>query len=122
VIHAGHIALLQFAKHQGTKLVVGLDSDKRIKNSKGETRPINTLSDRIKVIEAIRYVDEVVSFHDSDSLIEQIKLSGAEIIVVGDDYADKDVIGQNLAKVVFFPRIENLSSTRIINEEKAVCF
>ena len=46
VVHRGHLELLQFCKTQGQYLIVAIDSDKRVKQIKGENRPINNQEDR----------------------------------------------------------------------------
>lgn len=118
VLHVGHIELLRYAKNLGDKLVVGLDTDDRIKSSKGELRPINTLSDRITMLKAIRWVDEVTHFNSNKELIEKIKSYNSDIMVVGSDYKNKNIIGSDLVKqVLYFDRIGNYSTTNIINGE-----
>lgn len=115
VIHIGHIELLEYAKSNGTKLIVGLDTDERVRASKGKERPINSLAKRMKVLSALRCVDDVTFFGSDDELVKKIKDSGAKLIVVGSDYADKRVIGSEILPVKFFKRIEGLSSTEVIN-------
>ena len=115
VLHAGHIALLEFAKSQGDRLVVGLDTDERVKSSKGASRPINSLENRLKVLSSVRFVDEVVSFGSDEELVQRIRESGAELIVIGNDYAGKRVIGSEILPVQFFYKIEGLSSSGVIN-------
>ena len=115
VIHAGHIEMLKYAKSLGQRLVVGLDTDARVKQSKGETRPINNLENRKRVMEAIRYVDQVVSFGSDDELKVCIYNSGADTIVVGQEYKGR-VIGEDIVKnTILFPRLYDLSTTKIIN-------
>ena len=53
VLHIGHIKLLEFAKSQGDYLIVGIDSDERVKVSKGPDRPINNQMDRCEFLRAI---------------------------------------------------------------------
>lgn len=115
VIHAGHIALFEYAKSLGTRLVVGLDTDTRVRLSKGATRPIHTLEQRMKVISSIRFVDKVVTFSSDEELVERIRQENAKLIVVGSDYREKRVIGSDIIPVNFFSRIQDLSSTRIVN-------
>lgn len=115
ILHAGHIALLEHAKSQGDRLVVGLDTDERVKKSKGNSRPINTLENRLRVLSSIKFVDEVVSFGTDEELIQRIKESGAELIVIGNDYLGKRVIGSEILPVHFFCKVEGLSSTGVIN-------
>jgi D-beta-D-heptose 7-phosphate kinase/D-beta-D-heptose 1-phosphate adenosyltransferase len=118
VLHVGHIELLRYAKNLGDKLVIGVDTDDRIKSSKGELRPINTLSDRITMLKAIRWVDEVTHFNSDKELIEKIKSYNSDIMVVGSDYKNKNIIGSDLVKqVLYFDRIGNYSTTNIINGE-----
>ena len=119
IIHSGHIELFRYARSLGEKLVVGIDTDDRVKTSKGESRPINSLEDRVKVVSSIRYVDEVVTFSSDEELLKRIKASQTQLIVVGSDYEGRKVIGEELVPVTFFRRIPNKSSTKIINE---ICF
>jgi D-beta-D-heptose 7-phosphate kinase/D-beta-D-heptose 1-phosphate adenosyltransferase len=115
VLHIGHIALLEYASCQGSKLIVGLDTDERVKSSKGIQRPINSLAKRMKLISAIRYVNDVTFFGSDEELLKRIKDSGASLIVVGNDYEGKRVIGSEILPVKFFTKLEGLSSTEVIN-------
>ena len=117
-IHAGHIELLEYAKRKGDKLIVGIDSDERVRSLKGQFRPVHNQDQRKKVLESIRFVDQVVIFQSEEGLRQCIKDSNASIIVVGSDYKGKRVIGEEIAQVDFFERIPGLSSTRILNGGK----
>tara|TARA_R110002020_G_scaffold342974_7_gene557335 strand:+ start:285 stop:686 length:402 start_codon:yes stop_codon:yes gene_type:complete len=115
VLHRGHIELFKYAKSLGDWLVVGIDTDERVKASKGESRPFNTVEDRVAMLESIKYVDEIRVFDSNDELDTQVLLSGAEIMVVGSDYKDKEVIGSRHAQEVkFFDRIDGYSTTKIL--------
>ena len=115
VIHAGHIELLKYAQSVGDRLVVGLDTDERVQSSKGPTRPINSLMHRKSVMEAIRYVDEVVAFGSDAALKSAIQWSKATFIVVGEEYKGR-VIGSDLVKEVkYFNRLYDLSTTNIVS-------
>ena len=115
ILHRGHIELFKYAKSLGDYLVVGVDTDDRVRASKGAPRPINNLEDRIEMLESIRYIDEVVSFDIDSELETQILLSGASIIVVGSDYKNKKVIGQqHCTELKFFDRIDEYSTTNIL--------
>lgn len=116
VIHAGHIELFKYARSLGRKLVVGVDTDERVKNHKGEGRPVNCLTDRMNVLSSIKYIDEVVSFGSDQELVDKLIESGAGLMVIGDDYSGKRIIGSDRVKVQLFKRIPGKSSTRIINE------
>ena len=115
VLHRGHIELFKYAKSLGDYLVVGVDTDERVKASKGSSRPFNVIEDRVAMLESIRYIDEIYVFDTTSELDNQVLLSGAEIIVVGSDYKNKKVIGSRHAqKVVFFDRIRGYSTTKIL--------
>jgi D-beta-D-heptose 7-phosphate kinase/D-beta-D-heptose 1-phosphate adenosyltransferase len=114
ILHIGHIELFKYAKSLGDRLIVGIDSDDRVKLLKGNNRPINNHTFRKQFLESIKYIDQVVIFSNEQDLISNIKNFNIDTIVVGDDYRDKFVIGSNLANVVFFNKIPNLSSSKII--------
>lgn len=117
VVHLGHIRLLEFAANIGT-VRVGVDSDIRVKEKKGIHRPFNCLEDRIDFLKSIKFVDSVVSFDDDTELRNEITLWDSEIIVIGDDYKHKNVIGSDLVKeIIFFEKIPNKSTTLILNEK-----
>ncbi len=92
IIHAGHIHLLRQAKLMGKKLIVGLNSDLSIRRLKGKSRPINGQNDRLLILSAIRYVDDVIIFEEDDplNLIKRVK---PDILVKGSDYSAKNIIG-----------------------------
>lgn len=112
IIHSGHIRLFIWAKSQGDKLVVGLNSDKSVKRLKGESRPINNEMERIFVLNAIRYIDDVLVF-DEDTPYELIKRIKPDMIVKGSDYKYEDVVGRDLAEVFLVPHSGH-STTEII--------
>ena len=115
VLHRGHIELFKYAKSLGDYLIVGVDTDERIRAAKGESRPFNTIEDRIAMLQSIKYIDEVAWFDTNDELDSQVLLSRAEIMVVGSDYKDKEVIGsRHVQEVKFFDRIDGYSTTKIL--------
>ena len=120
VLHAGHIELFRYAKKlagPSGKVIVGTDSDERVRELKGPTRPINNLIYRVDFLRAIKYIDGVVVFSSADELETRIKQFSPDILLVGDDYVDKPVVGSQFAKqVVFFPRYGGLSSSKIIGQ------
>lgn len=118
ILHIGHIKLLKHAAAMGY-LRVGIDTDDRIKELKGPTRPFNCFKDRKEMLESLRFVDEVVGFGSEQELIDQIKLYQPDVMIVGSDYKDKRVIGAEHAKNVrYFERIAEISTTTILSYEK----
>ena len=115
VVHAGHIELLKYARSVGDRLVVGLDTDERVQQSKGPTRPINSLIHRKAVMEAIRYVDEVVIFGTDEALLNAIQWSEATFIVVGKEYEGRVIGSEFVKEVKYFDRLYDLSTTNIVS-------
>ena len=115
VLHRGHIELFKYAKSRGDKLIVGVDSDKKVKKDKGKSRPINNLEDRVEILRSIKYIDEVWCFDSTEELRDIVKINKPDIMVIGSDWKGKKVIGQEYAgKVDFFDRIEGYSTTDIL--------
>lgn len=115
VVHRGHLELFKFAKSKGSFLVVGIDSDRRVKSNKGPFRPFNNQEDRKFFLECIKYIDKVVVF-DSDYELETcVSLHNIDYLIVGSEYRGKTVIGSQYAKeVLFFDRIQKYSTTNIL--------
>lgn len=120
ILHIGHIKLLKHAAAMGY-LRVGIDTDERIKELKGPQRPFNCFSTRKEMLESLRFVDEVVGFGSEEELIDKIKLYQPDVMVIGSDYKDKRIIGSEfINKIVHFNRIENISTTSILEYEKDI--
>ena len=117
ILHRGHIEMLEYAKSLGDVLIVGIDSDERVKKDKGDGRPINNLDDRAIVLQSIKYIDRVVEFDSTNELRNLIKDIRPDIMVIGSDWKGKKVVGEEYAgKVDFFDRIEGYSTTDIIEK------
>ena len=113
LLHRGHVEMLKASKALGEHLVVGLNTDASVKRLKGDTRPINNEHDRKVVLESLDFVDEVILFDEDtpQQLIERIR---PDIITKGGDYTIDTVVGNELAKVVIIPTVENQSTTNTI--------
>ena len=116
VLHRGHIELFKYAKSLGDELVVGIDTDEKVKLDKGESRPINNLQDRMFMLQSIKYIDKVIPFDSTLDLNDTIKWYRPDIMVVGSDWKDKKVIGKMFAdKLIFFDRVGNYSTSKILH-------
>jgi D-beta-D-heptose 7-phosphate kinase/D-beta-D-heptose 1-phosphate adenosyltransferase len=112
---SAHVQCLQFAKKQGDKLVVGLNSDASISRIKGKERPILPFADRSKILAALDCVDYVIGF-DEDTPLELIKKIMPDSIVKGGDYKKEDVVGNQLAPVKLFNYLDVMSTTAKIKK------
>ena len=117
VLHLGHLALLNYAKSLGDKLFVAIDSDERVRQLKGLTRPIYDAYQRKVMLLNLKAVDEVEIFSSDEELEMWIKQINPSIMVVGSDWRNKTVIGSQFAKrLEFFERIDEYSSTKTIQD------
>ena len=117
IIHSGHIKLLNYAASLGDHLLVAIDTDRRVAELKGPTRPINNEYERVGLMINIKGVDQVRVF-DSDSELEKIIQDYApDIMVKGSDYKDQPILGAKYCKqIVFFDRIDEYSTTKKIQD------
>ena len=115
ILHCGHLRIFQYAKTIANHVIVGVNSDWSVQQIKGHGRPIIGQSERKEIIESIRYVDEVILFNELTplKLIEEIK---PDIIIKGEDWKRKQVIGSHIAQVKFVPILRNYSTTQIIKK------
>ena len=116
VLHRGHVELFRFARSLGDELIVGIDTDEKVKKDKGKFRPINTMRDRKFILESIKYIDKVITFNSTQGLEDTIETILPNIMVIGSDWKGKTVIGQQYTdELIFFDRIGDYSTTNILN-------
>jgi D-beta-D-heptose 7-phosphate kinase/D-beta-D-heptose 1-phosphate adenosyltransferase len=114
IIHPGHLALLNYAKSLGDFLIVAIDTDSRVKDLKGVSRPVNNQDERKLLLENLKAVNEVRIFNSSEELIEIIK--ECSIMVKGSDYKGKSIIGERYcSQVVYYDRTEHSTTQKIQN-------
>ncbi|MCP4449834.1 MAG: D-glycero-beta-D-manno-heptose 1-phosphate adenylyltransferase, partial [Planctomycetes bacterium] len=123
ILHPGHVAYLQFCKSKGDIVVVGLNSDRSVRTIKGPERPINSQDDRAAVLAGLAAVDYVTIFDEPDPL-NLIKAIQPDILVKGNDWKDKGVVGREEVeahggRVLLAPMVEGRSSTAVINKMKS---
>ena len=122
ILHPGHIELFKVARSLGDRVVVGIDSDEKVRRDKGPLRPINNLSFRKTMLESLRYVDLVLPFDSKEELEQLIELYSHYILLVGSDWSDGKIVGRQHAKNIrFFNRVGFHSTTNIIGKINEVC-
>jgi D-beta-D-heptose 7-phosphate kinase / D-beta-D-heptose 1-phosphate adenosyltransferase len=122
ILHAGHVQYLNFSRKQGDLLVVGVNSDASVQRLKGPTRPVNNLADRAAVLAGLAAVDYVVAF-DTDTPAELIDAVLPDVLVKGEDYSGKEVVGRKTVegrggKVVLAPFFAGRSTSATIGKMK----
>lgn len=111
LLHRGHINLLRRARELGDHLVVGLSSDE-FNDEKGKDA-FYPFDERLAVLEAVRYVDEIIREDSWDQKRRDIVEHGIDVFVMGDDWAGHfDDLG-DLCEVVYLTRTEGISTTQL---------
>ncbi len=122
ILHAGHVDYLQFARAQGDRLLVGLNADVSVRQSKGPERPVIPEAERAYVLAALECVDYVTIFTEAEPapLIGQII---PEVLVKGADWAGyvsgREIVEKNNGRVILADMFEGCSTTDIIARIKA---
>ena len=117
LLHRGHIELLNYAMTQGGHVCVGIDTDDRVRQMKGPTRPIHNQEERKFFLENLKAVDEVRFFSNDKELEGLVKSYQPDIMIVGSDWKDMSVIGSYwAAKLIFFDRIGEYATTKTIED------
>ena len=117
VLHHGHFQLIAHAKSLGDELTIGIDSDRRVKESKGDGRPFHYQKQRIYNLFQINGVNGIVVFDTDKELSDAIKEYQPDIFVIGEEYKDKGIIGRKHAKKIeYFPKVEGFSTTGLLDE------
>lgn len=118
ILHIGHVGILEFARSQCDRLIVGVNSDASVARLKGPTRPINREEDRAQILGAFGFVDAVVVF-DEDTPYGLIERLQPDVLVKGADYSIEQVVGHDIVqkrggKVVTFDLVPGRSTSNII--------
>ena len=111
LLHVGHINLLRRARELGDYLVVVVSSDEfnAIKGKKA----YYSFEDRKKILESIRYVDEVLPEYTWEQKIDDVVKNNIDVFVMGDDWAGKFDFLKDYCEVVYLPRTEGISTSKI---------
>jgi D-glycero-beta-D-manno-heptose 1-phosphate adenylyltransferase len=97
LLHVGHLRYLQRARDLGDALLIGLNSDRSVRQIKGPERPITTESERAEVLEALDCVDGVVIF-DEATPRELIAAIQPDVLVKGADWAEDAIVGRDIVE------------------------
>ena len=114
ILHRGHLEMLQYAGNMGS-LLVCIDTDRRVKELKGESRPVNNQEDRKFMLECLKFVDWVKLFDSREELIEIMKQYQPDVYVKGSDWKGHSTVAEQYCKqVIYYDRVGNYSTTNII--------
>jgi len=120
LLHVGHLRYLEQARKEGDLLVLGLNSDRSVRELKGPTRPLLPQEERAEMMAALSMVDYIVIF-DERTPLHLIKELRPDILVKGGDWKREDIVGGQEVesaggKVVVVPEIPGRSTSNLIAE------
>lgn len=123
LLHPGHVRYLRHARTLGGLLIVGLNSDRSVRASKGEMRPITPEGERLEVLSSLQCVDGVVLF-DEDTPHELITAIQPDVLVKGADWGEDAIVGRDVVearggRVVRVALEPGFSTTGIIERVQA---
>lgn len=122
ILHAGHVTYLKKARELGDRLIVGINTDASVRRLKGDSRPVNSLEDRMVVLSELNCVDDVIPF-DEDTPLNLIMKVHPDVLVKGADYTIENIVGADYVmsyggEVRTIPLLDGRSTTGIINKMK----
>ena len=113
VLHVGHIRVLKRAAELGDRLVVGVSADELNIAKKGRS-PVFTQQERLEIVGSLKMVDEVFVEESLEKKRDYIVEHGADVLVMGDDWAGKFDWVSDVCEVVYLPRTPSVSTTGLI--------
>lgn len=116
LLHWGHINLLKRAKELGDYLIVAVSTDEF--NELKHKQAFHSYENRKLILEAIRYVDEVIPEKDWDQKINDVHKYGVNVFVMGDDWKGEFDFLKEHCDVVYLPRTIGISTSEIKNKLK----
>ncbi|WP_088825278.1 glycerol-3-phosphate cytidylyltransferase [Listeria goaensis] len=111
LLHWGHIELLKRAKALGDYLIVAVSTDEF--NALKHKEAYHSYPHRKLILEAIRYVDEVIPEKTWEQKIDDIKTHDVDIFVMGDDWRGEFDFLKDYCEVIYLPRTTGISTTQI---------
>ena len=118
VFHVGHLRVIERAAALGDRLVVGVSADALNERKKGRP-PVFSQSERMQIIAALKPVDVVFIEESLEQKREYILEHGADVLVMGDDWAGKFDDLKDICEVVYLPRTPAISTTALIEKISA---
>jgi glycerol-3-phosphate cytidylyltransferase len=116
LLHIGHINLLKRARALGDYLIVAISTDEF--NAIKHKQAFYSFEDRKKILESVKYVDLVIPETCWEQKVDDIKKYGVDIFVIGNDWEGKFDELKDRCEVIYLPRTENISTTKIKRDLK----
>jgi glycerol-3-phosphate cytidylyltransferase len=118
LLHAGHITMLEEAKHHCDYLIVGLQNDPTLDRPDSKNPPVQSIIERQIQLAAVKFVDEIIVYNTEQDLVDLLLKLPIDVRVLGDEYKNKDFTGKDIAKqrgskIVYNGRDHSFSSTSL---------
>lgn len=111
MLHPGHVNILRRAKDLGDYLIVAVSSDEF--NALKGKKSYYTYEERRHILDAIKYVDEVIPEHNWEQKVQDVQKHEIDVFVMGDDWKGEFDFLSEYCDVVYLPRTEGISTTKI---------
>ncbi len=118
VFHVGHLRVIERAAALGDRLVVGVSAD-ALNMRKKDRLPVFSEAERLAIVGALKPVDEVFVEESLELKHEYILKFGADVLVMGDDWAGRFDEFKDICEVVYLPRTPAISTTALIEKISA---
>lgn len=115
VFHLGHLRMIERAAALGDRLVVGVSAD-ALNQRKKDRLPVFSEGERMAIVAALRYVDEVFLEESLELKRHYIEKHGADVLVMGDDWAGRFDEFKDICEVLYIPRTPAISTTALIEK------
>ena len=117
LLHAGHITMLEEAKHHCDYLIVGLQNDPTIDRPE-KNAPIQSIVERQIQLAAVKFIDEIIVYNTEQDLMDLLLTLPIKVRVLGDEYKAKDFTGKDIAKqrginIIYNGRDHSFSSSSL---------
>ena len=119
LFHIGHINILERAKKKGDKLIVGVSTDK-LNFSKKQKYPIYSQNERKKIIDSLKFVDDVFFEESLEKKREYILKYKADILVMGNDWEGRFDEFNDICEVIYLERTPSISTTLLVEVIKNI--
>jgi choline-phosphate cytidylyltransferase len=112
LFHIGHLNIIRRARALGDRLIVGVSSD-ALNQRKKAILPVFSEAERCEIVSGLRWVDSVFLEESLELKGEYIRRYGAQVLVMGDDWAGRFDVYRDVCEVIYLPRTDGISTTAI---------
>lgn len=118
LLHAGHITMLEEAKHHCDFLIVGLQNDPTLDRPDSKNPPVQSIIERQIQLSAVKYVDEIIIYNTEKDLEDLLLTLPINIRILGVEYKEKEFTGKQICAdrgidLFFNGRDHSFSSTSL---------